>query len=59
MVLEQVYDQTQGLDKAEKLSNRIESGILSVNNVVAPDPRVPFGGVRRVALVEGCQDTQC
>jgi acyl-CoA reductase-like NAD-dependent aldehyde dehydrogenase len=38
---------TQDLDKAEKLSNSIESGIISVNNVVASDPRVPFGGVKK------------
>jgi succinate-semialdehyde dehydrogenase/glutarate-semialdehyde dehydrogenase/succinyl-CoA reductase len=38
---------TQDLDKAEKLSSSIESGIISVNNVVASDPRVPFGGVKK------------
>jgi acyl-CoA reductase-like NAD-dependent aldehyde dehydrogenase len=29
---------TQDLDKAERLSNSVESGIVSVNNVVASDP---------------------
>jgi acyl-CoA reductase-like NAD-dependent aldehyde dehydrogenase len=38
---------TQDLDKAERLSNIVESGIVSVNNVVASDPRVPFGGVKK------------
>ena len=38
---------TQDLDKAERLSNKVESGIVSVNNVVASDPRVPFGGVKK------------
>ncbi len=38
---------TQDLDRAERLSSSIESGIVSVNNVVASDPRVPFGGVKR------------
>jgi acyl-CoA reductase-like NAD-dependent aldehyde dehydrogenase len=38
---------TQDLDKAERFSNSIESGIISVNNVVASDPRVPFGGVKK------------
>ncbi|MGH9983194.1 MAG: NAD-dependent succinate-semialdehyde dehydrogenase [Nitrososphaeraceae archaeon] len=38
---------TQDLDKAERLSSGIESGIVSVNNVVASDPRVPFGGVKK------------
>jgi acyl-CoA reductase-like NAD-dependent aldehyde dehydrogenase len=38
---------TQDLDKADKFSNSVESGIVSVNNVVASDPRVPFGGVKK------------
>lgn len=37
---------TQDLDKAEKLSRVIESGIVTVNNVVISDPRVPFGGIK-------------
>jgi len=38
---------TQDLDKAERLSSSVESGIVSVNNVVISDPRVPFGGVKK------------
>ena len=38
---------TQDLDKAERLSSSVESGIVSVNNVVASNPRVPFGGVKK------------
>ena len=38
---------TQDLDKAERLSKIVQSGIVSVNNVVASDPRVPFGGVKQ------------
>ena len=34
------------LDKAEKMSREIESGIVTVNNVVISDPRVPFGGIK-------------
>ena len=37
---------TEDLDKAEKLSRMIRSGIVTVNNVVASDPKVPFGGVK-------------
>ena len=37
---------TEDLDKAEKFSKMIQSGVVSVNNVVASDPRVPFGGVK-------------
>jgi acyl-CoA reductase-like NAD-dependent aldehyde dehydrogenase len=38
---------TEDLDKAEKLSRMIRSGIVTVNNVVISDPRVPFGGVKK------------
>ena len=38
---------TQDLDKAEKLSQQIQSGLVTVNNIVASDPRVPFGGVKK------------
>ena len=37
---------TQDLENAEKLSRSIESGIVTVNNVVISDPRVPFGGIK-------------
>jgi succinate-semialdehyde dehydrogenase/glutarate-semialdehyde dehydrogenase/succinyl-CoA reductase len=37
---------TDNLTKAEQLSRRIESGIVSVNNVVISDPRIPFGGIK-------------
>ena len=37
---------TQDLEKAERLSRTIESGIVTVNNVVVSDPRVPFGGIK-------------
>ncbi|MCI4433844.1 MAG: NAD-dependent succinate-semialdehyde dehydrogenase [Nitrosopumilus sp.] len=37
---------TRDLEKAEKMSRRIESGIVSVNNVVISDPRIPFGGIK-------------
>ncbi|MGC2570934.1 MAG: NAD-dependent succinate-semialdehyde dehydrogenase, partial [Candidatus Nitrosopolaris sp.] len=38
---------TEDLDKAEKLSRMVQSGMVTVNNVVISDPRVPFGGVKR------------
>ena len=37
---------TKDLTKADKMSRRIESGIVSVNNVVVSDPRIPFGGIK-------------
>lgn len=41
---------TQNLEKAEKISRQIESGIVSVNNVVISDPRVPFGGIKNSGI---------
>lgn len=38
---------TEDLDKAEELSRAVEAGIVTVNNVVASDPRVPFGGIKK------------
>jgi acyl-CoA reductase-like NAD-dependent aldehyde dehydrogenase len=37
---------TKDLDKAERLSRMVRSGVVTVNNVVASDPRVPFGGIK-------------
>jgi succinate-semialdehyde dehydrogenase/glutarate-semialdehyde dehydrogenase/succinyl-CoA reductase len=37
----------QDMDDAERLSRMIESGVVTVNNIVASDPRVPFGGVKK------------
>src|SRR5574339_712290 len=38
---------TMNLEKAERLPKLIASGIVTVNNVVVSDPRVPFGGVKK------------
>lgn len=38
---------TEDLEKAERISQVIESGMVSVNNVLISDPRVPFGGVKK------------
>ena len=37
---------TQDLEKAERLSSMVESGIVTVNSVVGSDPRVSFGGIK-------------
>jgi succinate-semialdehyde dehydrogenase/glutarate-semialdehyde dehydrogenase len=38
---------TRDLALAERLARRIESGSVFVNGMVASDPRLPFGGVKR------------
>ncbi len=38
---------TKNIDKAERYAEQIQAGIVTVNNVVISDPRVPFGGVKK------------
>ncbi|MEM4232156.1 MAG: aldehyde dehydrogenase family protein, partial [Candidatus Nitrosocaldus sp.] len=38
---------TTDLDRAERIARAIEAGLVTVNNVVVSDPRVPFGGVKK------------
>jgi len=38
---------TRDLDRARRLAAAIESGQVFVNGMVASDPRLPFGGVKR------------
>lgn len=38
---------TQDLERGQKLSADIESGMVFVNAMTASDPRIPFGGVKR------------
>jgi len=38
---------TKDLALGERLARRIESGSVFVNGMVASDPRLPFGGVKR------------
>jgi succinate-semialdehyde dehydrogenase/glutarate-semialdehyde dehydrogenase/succinyl-CoA reductase len=45
---------TEDLDKAEKLSRLVRSGMVTVNNVVFSDPRVPFGGLKHSGFGREC-----
>lgn len=38
---------TSDLDRASRLARRIEAGAVFVNSLVASDPRVPFGGIKK------------
>ncbi|WP_185850914.1 aldehyde dehydrogenase family protein [Blattabacterium cuenoti] len=38
---------TKDLEKAEKLSNKIETGMVFINEIVKSDPRFPFGGTKK------------
>ena len=37
----------QDIRRAEKVARQIATGLVSVNNVVVSDPRIPFGGVKK------------
>jgi len=41
---------TQDLDKADRFSRSINSGMVSINNVLVSDPRMPFGGIKQSGL---------
>ena len=41
---------TQNLKDAERYCREIQSGVVTVNNIVSSDPRIPFGGVKKSGI---------
>lgn len=41
---------TNNIDRGIKLARQIESGIVSVNEMVRSDPRLPFGGIKKSGI---------
>ena len=41
---------TNNIDRGIRLARQIESGIVSVNEMVKSDPRLPFGGVKKSGI---------
>jgi acyl-CoA reductase-like NAD-dependent aldehyde dehydrogenase len=44
---------TQALDRAENLTYELQSGLVTVNNIVASDPQVPFASVKKSGFGRG------
>src|SRR5438093_1071220 len=38
---------TRDLERGQRLARRVEAGAVFINGLVASDPRLPFGGVKR------------
>ncbi len=36
--------------RAEKVAREVSAGLVTVNNIVVSDPRMPFGGVRHSGI---------
>ena len=41
---------TRDGEKAKKIVQQIEAGLVTVNNIVVSDPRVPFGGIKQSGI---------
>ncbi len=41
---------TRNLGRSREIARRIQSGMVTVNNIVKSDPRMPFGGVKRSGI---------
>src|SRR5438132_944380 len=41
---------SEDIRKAERVAQKLEAGLVTVNNVVSSDPRMPFGGVKKSGI---------
>jgi succinate-semialdehyde dehydrogenase/glutarate-semialdehyde dehydrogenase/succinyl-CoA reductase len=41
---------TSNPERGEKLAKHIRAGVVTVNNIVVSDPRVPFGGIKKSGI---------
>ncbi len=41
---------SRDLERAQRLAKRVKSGFVAINGMVKPDPRLPFGGVKKSGI---------
>ena len=41
---------SEDVRKAERVAQKLDAGLVTVNNVVSSDPRMPFGGVKKSGI---------